>query len=135
MGADEASAFESATVYSLNPLPRFLGKKFGRDFKSDPAALRDGEQDFVRPFAESLLAGDDITLELNGSRFEIRNEECEVKSRWNRRPAPIEDNGYVVVLDMQLTSDLVEEGWRERSSAASRICARRRISRWTIVLR
>ncbi len=110
MGADEASAFESATVYSLNPLPRYLGKKFGKDFKAIQAALRDGEQDFVRPFAERLLAGDDITLELNGSRFEIRNEECEVKVTVESPVGAIEDNGYVVALDMQLTSDLVEEG-------------------------
>ena len=72
MGADEASAFESATVYSLNPLPRFLGKKFGKDFKAIQSALRDGEQDFVRPFAERLLAGDDVTAELNGAAVEIR---------------------------------------------------------------
>ena len=110
MGADEASAFESATVYSLNPLPRHLGKKFGKDFKAVQAALRNGEQDFVRPFAERLLAGDDITLELNGSRFEIGNEECEVKVTVESPAGAIEDNGYVVALDMQLTSDLVEEG-------------------------
>ena len=110
MGADEASAFESATVYSLNPLPRYLGKKFGKDFKAVQAALRDGEQDFVRPFAERLLAGDDIALELNGSRFEICNEECEVKVTVESPAGSIEDNGYVVALDMQLTSDLVEEG-------------------------
>ena len=110
MGADEASAFESATIFSLNPLPRFLGKKFGKDFKAVQSALRDGEQDFVRPLAERLLAGDDITLELNGSSFEIRNEECEVKVKVESPPGAIEDNGYVVALDMQLTSDLVEEG-------------------------
>ncbi len=110
MGADEASAYESATVYRLNPLPRYLGKKFGKDFKAIQAALRDGEQDFVRPFAERLLAGDDITLELNGASFEIRNEECEVKVSVETPAGAVEDNGYVVALDMQLTSNLVEEG-------------------------
>ena len=110
MGADEANAYESATVYSLNPLPRYLGKKFGKDFKAIQAALRNGEQDFVRPFAERLLAGDDITLELNGASFEIRNEECEVKVTVETPAGAVEDSGYVVALDMQLTSDLVEEG-------------------------
>jgi len=110
MGTDEASAFESATIYSLNPLPRFLGKKFGKDFKAIQTALRDGEQDFVRPFAERLLAGADITLELNGASFEIRNEECEVKVTVETPAGAVEDNGYVVALDMQLTSDLLEEG-------------------------
>ncbi len=110
MGADEASAFESTTVYTLNPLPRFLGRKFGKDFKAIQAALRNGEQDFVRPLAEHLLAGDSITLELNGSSFEILSEECEVKVSVETPEGAIEDNGYVVALNLQLTSDLVEEG-------------------------
>ena len=110
MGADEASAFASTTVYSLNPLPRLLGKKFGKDFKGIQAALRDGEQSFVRPFAKRLLAGENITVDLNGSSFDILNDECEVKVSVETPDGAIEDNGYVVVLDMQLTSDLVEEG-------------------------
>ena len=110
MGADEATAFESSTVYKLNPLPRFLGRKYGKDFKAIQAALRDGEQDFVRPFAERLLAGDSITLELNGTRFEILNEECEVKVSVETPEGAVEDNGYVVALDLQLTPDLVKEG-------------------------
>lgn len=110
MGAEEASAFASTTVYTLNPLPRYLGKKFGKDFKGIQAALRDGEQSVVRPLAERLLAGQNITLELNGSSFDILNEECEVKVSVETPEGAIEDDGYVVVLNMQLTSDLVEEG-------------------------
>ena len=110
MGADEASAFGRTTIYTLNPLPRFLGRKFGKDFKAIQSALRDGEQDFVRPFAEQLLAGDSITLELNGSSFEILSEECEVKVSVETPDGAIEDSGYVVALNLQLTSDLVEEG-------------------------
>ena len=110
MGADDASAFESTTVYSLNPLPRFLGRKFGKDFKAIQAALRDGAQDFVRPFAEKLLAGEDITLELNGGRYEILNDECEVKVSVQTPDGAVEDGGYVVVLNTRLTSDLLQEG-------------------------
>ena len=110
MGADEASAFESKTIYSLNPLPRFLGRKFGADFKAIQAALRDGEQDYLRPFAEQLLAGQDISLELDGSTFEILNEECEVMVTVETPEGAVEDGGNVVVLDTRLTSDLVEEG-------------------------
>ena len=110
MGADEASAFASATIFSLNPLPRFLGRKYGADFKAIQSALRDGEQDFIRPFAEQLLAGDDITLELNGSSFLIANEECEVKVSVETPEGAVEDGGYVVVLNTELTSALLEEG-------------------------
>ena len=110
MGADEASAYAATTVYSLNPLPRFLGRKFGADFKAIQAALRDGEQDFVRPFAEKLLAGGDITLELDGACFEILNHECEVKVGAQAPEGAIEDGGYVVALNTELTRDLLNEG-------------------------
>lgn len=110
MGAAEASQFESTTIYSLNPLPRFLGPKFGKDFKAIQSALRDGRQDFVRPFAERLLAGENITLELDGTAFEIMNNECEVKVSIETPEGAVEDGGYVVVLDTTLSSELVEEG-------------------------
>lgn len=110
MGADEASQFAATTVYTLNPLPRFLGKRFGSDFKVIQSALRDGEQDFVRPYAELLLADENITLELNGKSFEILNEECEVKVSVEAPEGAVEDGGYIVVLDTRLSSGLVEEG-------------------------
>ena len=110
MGADQASAFESTTTYSLNPLPRFLGRKFGADFKAIQTALRDGQQEFVRPFAKKLLDGEDIKVELNGSSYEILNHECEVKVRAQAPEGAVEDGGYIVVLDTRLTSDLVQEG-------------------------
>ncbi len=110
MGADQASAFESTTTYSLNPLPRYLGRKYGADFKAIQTALRDGQQEFVRPLAEKLLEGGDITVELNGSSFEILNHECEVTVRAQTPQGAVEDGGYIVVLDTLLTSDLLREG-------------------------
>ena len=110
MGADEASQFAATTIYTLNPLPRFLGKRFGSDFKAIQSALRDGEQDFVRPYAELLLADENITLELNGKSFEILNEECEVKVSVEAPEGAVEDGGYIVVLDSRLSAGLVEEG-------------------------
>ena len=110
MGAEEASAYESTRVFSLNPLPRYLGRKYGADFKAIQSALKNGEQAYIRPFAELLLAGEDITLELNGSSFSISNEECEVKVTVEMPEGAVEDSGYVVVLNTQLTSELLEEG-------------------------
>ena len=110
MGADQASAFETTTIYSLNPLPRFLGRKYGADFKAIQTALRGGRQDFLRPLAEKLLGGEDISLELNGSSFEILNHECEVKVSAQAPEGAVEDGGYLVVLNTRLTSDLLQEG-------------------------
>jgi isoleucyl-tRNA synthetase len=110
MGADEASKFESTTTYTLNPLPKFLGRKFGKDFKAIQSMLKDGAQDFVRPLAEKLLAGEDITVELDGNTFDILNNECEVKVLTETPEGAVEDSGYVVVLDTTLTPELVNEG-------------------------
>lgn len=110
MGADEASQFESTTIYTLNPLPRFLGPKFGKDFKAVQSALKNGAQDFVRPFAEQLLAGESITLELDGTAFEILNNECEVKVSVETPEGAVEDGGYVVILDTAMTPGLAQEG-------------------------
>jgi len=110
MGADEASKFEATTTYALNPLPKFLGRKFGKDFKAIQSTLKDGEQDFVRPLAEKLLAGEDITVEVNGETFEILNNECEVKVTTETPEGAVEDGGYVVVLDTEMTPELVNEG-------------------------
>lgn len=110
MGADEADKFASSTTYALNPLPRFLGRKFGKDFKAIQSMLKDGEQDFVRPLAEKLLAGEDISVDLNGGTFEILNEECEVKVTTETPEGAVEDGGYVVVLDTKMTLELVNEG-------------------------
>ncbi len=110
MGADEASAYESRTVYSLNPLPRYLGRKYGAAFKAIQVALRNGEQDFIRPLAEQLLAGQDIAVEIDGVSFPIMNQECEVQASVQAPAGALEDGGYVVVLNTQLTDSLVEEG-------------------------
>jgi len=110
MGADEASKFEATTTYALNPLPQFLGRKFGKDFKAIQSTLKEGEQPFVRPLAEKLLAGEDITVEVNGETFEILNKECEVKVTTEMPEGAVEDGGYVVVLNTDMTLELINEG-------------------------
>jgi len=91
-------------------LPRFLGPKFGKGFKALQSALKFGEQDYVRPLAERLLAGEDIAVELDGETYDIANAECEVKVTVETPEGAVEDGGYMVVLDTRLSSDLVEEG-------------------------
>ena len=110
MGADETERFAATSVYSLNPLPRFLGPKFGKGFKALQAALKNGEQDYLRPFAERLLAGQDIVVELEGQSYAIANAECEVKVSVESPEGAVEDGGYLVALDTRMSLGLVEEG-------------------------
>jgi isoleucyl-tRNA synthetase len=111
MGAEDARGLVRV-VYALNPIPRLLGKKYGGDFKRLQSALRDGDQDTVRPVAERLLAGEAAQVELDGKIFEVTPEEVEVKVTQEVTAgfAVAEENGYVAVLDTQLNDDLISEG-------------------------
>ncbi len=100
------------TVYSLNPIPRLLGKKFGGNFKRLQAALRDGEQADIRPYAEKLLAGENVIVKLDGDEFEVTPEEVEVRVSQDVAEgyAVAEEHGYMAVLNLELTEDLIREG-------------------------
>ena len=99
-------------VYSLNPLPQLLGKKYGKDFRRLQSALREGEQALVRPIAEALLRGENAQVTLDGDVFVVTPEEVEVKAlrEVTEGYAVVEDAGYVAVLDTHLTPELVNEG-------------------------
>src|SRR5690606_28876702 len=98
--------------YELNPIPRLLGKKYGGDFKRLQSALRDGEQETIRPYAEKLLAGENAKVTLDGDTFEVTPEEVEVKvtQEVTEGYAVAEEMGYVAVLDTALDEDLLNEG-------------------------
>jgi isoleucyl-tRNA synthetase len=96
--------------YRLNPLPRLLGKKLGKDFPRVQAALREGQQDDVRRWATTLLGGKSISLELDGQAFEVTPEEVEVQQQAAAGFAVAEEGGYLAALDTTLTDDLVMEG-------------------------
>jgi isoleucyl-tRNA synthetase len=96
--------------YALNPLPNLLGKKFGKNFPVVQKALREGSAADVTGWAKTLLAGANVTLELNGSTYEVTPEEVEVQKKPAEGFAVAEENNYLVALDIKLTDDLVNEG-------------------------
>jgi isoleucyl-tRNA synthetase len=99
-------------VYSLNPIPRLLGKKLGENFKKVQALLKGGDQATVRPYAEALLRGQNAVVNIDGQMFELTPEEVEVKALREvaEGHAVAEEGEYVAVLDTRLTEDLVLEG-------------------------
>jgi isoleucyl-tRNA synthetase len=97
-------------VYTLNPLPQVLGKKFGKDFPRLQKALREGERAEVQRWAKALLAKETVMLELDGQSYAVTAEECQVLMRAPDGFAYAEDGGYMAVIDTRLTEELVLEG-------------------------
>jgi isoleucyl-tRNA synthetase len=96
--------------YRLNPLPRLLGKKFGKDFPRVQNALREGSPEDVTAWAQTLLAGEAITLTLDGQACEVTPEECEVQQVATEGYAIAEEAGYLAAIDTTLSEELVLEG-------------------------
>lgn len=97
-------------AYALNPLPSKLGKKLGKDFPAVQKALREGAADDVRAWAQTLLRGETVKLEVNGQPYEVTPEEVEVKQQSAEGFAVVEESGYLAALDTRLTEELVLEG-------------------------
>ncbi len=96
--------------YKLNPLPSVLGRKFGKDFPRVQKAMREGDDASVRAWAEGLLAGQTVTVELDGVAFEVTPEEAQVLRSSTEGYAVAEDAGYLAALDTHLTEELILEG-------------------------
>lgn len=96
--------------YRMNPLPSMLGRKFGKDFPRVQLALREGAPEFVRPYAEALLRGETITVELDGASFELAPGDADVRREAAGGFAVAEEGGYLVAIDATLTEELVMEG-------------------------
>jgi isoleucyl-tRNA synthetase len=96
--------------YKLNPLPQVLGKKFGKDFPRVQKLLREGDAAQVRGWAETLLRGEPVTVEIDGQTFEVTAEEVEVKRQAAEHFAIAEEGGYLAALDTRLDDALIAEG-------------------------
>ncbi len=97
--------------YSLNPIPRYLGRKFGADFPRVQTALREGDPADIKRYAQTLLRGEDLSFEIDGETFEVTPEEVEVIQDLAMEGfALAEDMGYVAALDTDLDDELLAEG-------------------------
>jgi isoleucyl-tRNA synthetase len=96
--------------YKLNPLPQVLGRALKGDFPKVQKALREGAPADVERWAKTLLAGETITVEVNGASYEVTPEQCEVQQAAAEGYAVAEDYGYLAALATELTDELVQEG-------------------------
>jgi isoleucyl-tRNA synthetase len=98
---------DEAVVYTLHPLPKQLGQKYGSRFP----AIRDAIKKLdIAAAADKLLDGKSIMVDIESETIEILSGEVEVRVESKEGFATAEDGGLVVGLVTDLSSDLVLEG-------------------------
>jgi len=101
------NATGEAVNYTLNPLPKQLGQKYGNLFPEIRKAVLDMEAESM---ALKLLAGESIPLEIAGKTLEILPEEVEVRLQAKEGYSVASEGAYLAALVTELTPELISEG-------------------------
>jgi isoleucyl-tRNA synthetase len=96
-----------AADYSLNPLPKQLGQKYGPKFPSIRKALLGTASEQA---AKQLLAGEPVEITADGQVYQILPEEVEVRAQARSGFAVASESAYLAALVTELTPELVQEG-------------------------
>lgn len=96
-----------AVAYSLNPLPKQLGQKYGSRFPAIRKALLNVEAESA---ARQLLDGKPVELPLDGETLTILPEEVEVRVQAREGYAVAAEGAYLAALVTELSPGLVREG-------------------------
>ena len=96
-----------AVDYALNPLPKQLGQKYGRQFPEIRKAIMalDAEAAAIR-----LLEGQGIFVEVDGQALEILPDEVEVRALARSGYEVASEGAYLAALVTDLTPELMQEG-------------------------
>ncbi len=101
------SAAAEAVSFSLNPLPKQLGQKYGSKFPAIRQALLAMD---AHPAAQKLLAGAALDVQAGGETFTVLPEEVEVRIQARSGYAVASEGAYLAALTTDLTPELVREG-------------------------
>ncbi len=101
------NAAGEAVSYSLNPLPKQLGQKYGSLFPEIRKKIVAMEPEAT---ALRLLAGKNIPLEINSQSLEILPEEVEVRLQAREGYSVAAEGAYLAALVTELTPELIAEG-------------------------
>lgn len=90
-------------------LPEFsvVGKKFGKLVPEIKKALESADQETL---AAQVTAGEPVTLELSETKIELLPEEVNVETVEPEGLALVEEAGYVVAIDTEISETLAREG-------------------------
>ncbi len=101
------NAAGEAVSYTLNPLPKQLGQKYGSlypEIRKKVLALD------VEASALKLLAGESLRIEAGGNVLDILPEEVEVRLQAKEGYSVASEGAYLAALVTELTPDLISEG-------------------------
>jgi len=101
------NASTDAVTYAVKPLPKQLGQKYGNKFPAIREAILKMAAESV---ANTLLAGQTLTVKAAGETFEILGEEVEVHADAKAGFAVANEGAYLAALVTELTPELVREG-------------------------
>ena len=96
-----------AVAFSLNPLPKQLGQKYGNRFPAIRQAILAMNPEEV---ANLLLSGNPVQVTINSELLDILPEEVEVRAQARSGYAVANEGAYVAALVTELTPELVQEG-------------------------
>ena len=102
---DDVRAF---TTYTFKPQLKTLGKRFGKDINVVREILNniDGNEAM-----DSINANGNITINVNGNDEVIEKEDLLIEMTQKDGFVSADDKGIIVVLDINLTDELIEEGF------------------------
>jgi isoleucyl-tRNA synthetase len=101
------NAAGEAVDYSLNPLPKQLGQKYGSLYPEIRKVILELN---AEQMAMKLLAGEVIQLEVAGQMLEILPEEVEVRLKAHEGYSVASEGAYLAALVTDLSPELIAEG-------------------------
>ena len=124
--ADDVESFIS---YSFKPQLRTVGPKYGKLLNGIRTAL--SEIDGTAAMKE-LRDNGVLVLDIDGNRVELAEEDLLIETAQSEGYVTETDGETSVVLDTNLTPELIQEALSARSSARFRPCVKRLVSKsWT----
>ncbi len=101
------NAAGEAVSYSLNPLPKQLGQKYGPKFPAIRQAVLALDPEEA---ARLLLDGKNVTVKAGGETFDLLPDEVEVRATAREGYAVANDGATLAALVTELDEDLILEG-------------------------
>ncbi len=99
---------EGFVTYKFKPQLRTLGPKYGKLVPKIGAALAEVDG---TAFMNDLKANGKVTLVIDGTEVVLEESDLLVETAQKEGHVSVEDNGVTVVMDTNLTPELIEEGF------------------------